>query len=105
MRNSIPGQHLTANSGQSRGQSQAPHCPSWQPCIQPFTSPVPSALSADDGFSTTDIDLKCKERVTDSESGDSSGEDPEGSKVRAWDLLLSGLMHAGNRGECYFSVP
>ncbi|ELK32305.1 Protein capicua like protein [Myotis davidii] len=35
---------------------------------------------ADDGFSTTDIDLKCKERVTDSESGDSSGEDPEGSK-------------------------
>uniref|UniRef100_A0A8C5K0U6 Protein capicua homolog n=1 Tax=Jaculus jaculus TaxID=51337 RepID=A0A8C5K0U6_JACJA len=35
---------------------------------------------ADDSFSTTDIDLKCKERVTDSESGDSSGEDPEGSK-------------------------
>uniref|UniRef100_A0A8D1MXW4 Protein capicua homolog n=1 Tax=Sus scrofa TaxID=9823 RepID=A0A8D1MXW4_PIG len=35
---------------------------------------------ADDGFSATDIDLKCKERVTDSESGDSSGEDPEGSK-------------------------
>uniref|UniRef100_A0A4W2CIF8 Protein capicua homolog n=1 Tax=Bos indicus x Bos taurus TaxID=30522 RepID=A0A4W2CIF8_BOBOX len=35
---------------------------------------------ADDGFGTTDIDLKCKERVTDSESGDSSGEDPEGSK-------------------------
>nr|KAF6409402.1 capicua transcriptional repressor [Rousettus aegyptiacus] len=35
---------------------------------------------ADDGFATTDIDLKCKERVTDSESGDSSGEDPEGSK-------------------------
>ncbi|XP_016047975.1 protein capicua homolog isoform X5 [Erinaceus europaeus] len=35
---------------------------------------------ADDGFSTTDIDLKCKERVTDSESGDSSGEDPEGNK-------------------------
>ncbi|XP_006871432.1 PREDICTED: protein capicua homolog [Chrysochloris asiatica] len=35
---------------------------------------------ADDGFSTADIDLKCKERVTDSESGDSSGEDPEGSK-------------------------
>ncbi|XP_066229709.1 protein capicua homolog isoform X2 [Saccopteryx leptura] len=35
---------------------------------------------ADDGFSTTDIDLKCKERVTDSESGDSSGEDPESSK-------------------------
>ncbi|XP_010621611.1 protein capicua homolog isoform X3 [Fukomys damarensis] len=35
---------------------------------------------ADDGFGTTDIDLKCKERVTDSESGDSSGEDPEGNK-------------------------
>ncbi|XP_036263956.1 protein capicua homolog isoform X7 [Pipistrellus kuhlii] len=35
---------------------------------------------ADDSFSTTDIDLKCKERVTDSESGDSSGEDPESSK-------------------------
>ncbi|XP_055991889.1 protein capicua homolog isoform X3 [Sorex fumeus] len=35
---------------------------------------------ADDGFSATDIDLKCKERVTDSESGDSSGEDPEGNK-------------------------
>uniref|UniRef100_A0A7N5JV86 Capicua transcriptional repressor n=1 Tax=Ailuropoda melanoleuca TaxID=9646 RepID=A0A7N5JV86_AILME len=35
---------------------------------------------ADDGFGATDIDLKCKERVTDSESGDSSGEDPEGSK-------------------------
>ncbi|XP_062965619.1 protein capicua homolog isoform X6 [Cynocephalus volans] len=35
---------------------------------------------ADDGFSTTDIDLKCKERVTDSESGDSSGEDTEGNK-------------------------
>ncbi|XP_045148662.1 protein capicua homolog isoform X2 [Echinops telfairi] len=35
---------------------------------------------AEDGFSTTDIDLKCKERVTDSESGDSSGEDPEGCK-------------------------
>lgn len=28
--------------------------------------------------------------MTDSESGDSSGEDPEGSKVSAWDLLLSG---------------
>ncbi|MEJ1288391.1 capicua transcriptional repressor [Cricetulus griseus] len=35
---------------------------------------------ADDSFGTTDIDLKCKERVTDSESGDSSGEDPEGNK-------------------------
>ncbi|XP_049643089.1 protein capicua homolog isoform X1 [Suncus etruscus] len=35
---------------------------------------------ADDGFSAADIDLKCKERVTDSESGDSSGEDPEGNK-------------------------
>ncbi|XP_051063435.1 protein capicua homolog isoform X2 [Phodopus roborovskii] len=35
---------------------------------------------ADDSFGTTDIDLKCKERVSDSESGDSSGEDPEGNK-------------------------
>ncbi|XP_052619475.1 protein capicua homolog isoform X4 [Peromyscus californicus insignis] len=35
---------------------------------------------ADDSFGTTDIDLKCKERVTDSDSGDSSGEDPEGNK-------------------------
>ncbi|XP_060222385.1 protein capicua homolog isoform X5 [Meriones unguiculatus] len=41
---------------------------------------------ADDSFGTTDIDLKCKERVTDSESGDSSGEDPEGSKVRIAEL-------------------
>lgn len=53
---------------------------------------VPSAPSADDGFSTTDIDLKCKERVTDSESGDSSGEDPDGNKVRAWDTVLH--LHA-----------
>ncbi|XP_076987814.1 protein capicua homolog isoform X4 [Tamandua tetradactyla] len=42
---------------------------------------------ADDGFSTTDIDLKCKERVTDSESGDSSGEDPEGSKGFGWKVF------------------
>ncbi|XP_038622978.1 LOW QUALITY PROTEIN: protein capicua homolog [Tachyglossus aculeatus] len=36
---------------------------------------------ADDGFNAADIDLKCKERVTDSESGDSSGEDPDGGKL------------------------
>lgn len=53
-----------------------------------FVNAVLSAPSADDGFGTTDIDLKCKERVTDSESGDSSGEDPEGSKVRAWGWCL-----------------
>ncbi|XP_056653018.1 protein capicua homolog isoform X4 [Monodelphis domestica] len=35
---------------------------------------------ADDGFGTADIDLKCKERVTDSDSEDSSGDDPEGAK-------------------------
>ncbi|XP_072464000.1 protein capicua homolog isoform X2 [Notamacropus eugenii] len=35
---------------------------------------------ADDSFGTTDIDLKCKEQVTDSDSEDSSGEDPEGAK-------------------------
>ncbi|XP_051845461.1 protein capicua homolog isoform X2 [Antechinus flavipes] len=35
---------------------------------------------ADDGFGSADIDLKCKERVTDSDSEDSSGEDPEGAK-------------------------
>lgn len=33
--------------------------------------------------------------MTDSESGDSSGEDPEGSKVSAWDLLLSGSRVLG----------
>lgn len=59
-----------------------------------YASAVLSAPSADDGFGTTDIDLKCKERVTDSESGDSSGEDPEGSKVRAWNLVLSGSTHS-----------
>ena len=64
---------------------------------QPFANTVASVPSADDGFGTTDIDLKCKERVTDSESGDSSGEDPEGSKVRAWDLLLSGPHVLGGR--------
>lgn len=51
-----------------------------------------SASSADDSFGTTDIDLKCKERVTDSESGDSSGEDPEGNKVSfvgSWGAMLS----------------
>uniref|UniRef100_A0A7N4V7S6 Protein capicua homolog n=1 Tax=Sarcophilus harrisii TaxID=9305 RepID=A0A7N4V7S6_SARHA len=36
---------------------------------------------ADDGFGSADIDLKCKERVTDSDSEDSSGEDPEGAKL------------------------
>lgn len=51
------------------------------PAPSPLTDVVPFAPLADDGFSTTDIDLKCKERVTDSESGDSSGEDPEGNKV------------------------
>ncbi|XP_074075486.1 protein capicua homolog isoform X4 [Macrotis lagotis] len=35
---------------------------------------------ADDSFGTADIDLKCKERVTDSDSEASSGEDPEGAK-------------------------
>uniref|UniRef100_A0A674KEG9 Protein capicua homolog n=1 Tax=Terrapene triunguis TaxID=2587831 RepID=A0A674KEG9_9SAUR len=33
---------------------------------------------ADDGFNPPDIDLKCKERVTDSESETSSGEEPDG---------------------------
>uniref|UniRef100_A0A452HNB5 Protein capicua homolog-like C-terminal tri-helical domain-containing protein n=1 Tax=Gopherus agassizii TaxID=38772 RepID=A0A452HNB5_9SAUR len=33
---------------------------------------------ADDGFNPPDIDLKCKERVTDSESDISSGEEPDG---------------------------
>ncbi|XP_050786405.1 protein capicua homolog isoform X6 [Gopherus flavomarginatus] len=33
---------------------------------------------ADDGFNPPDIDLKCKERVTDSESEISSGEEPDG---------------------------
>lgn len=37
--------------------------------------------------------------MTDSESGDSSGEDPEGSKVRAWDLALSGHTLSWE-GEC-----
>ncbi|XP_030398975.1 protein capicua homolog isoform X3 [Gopherus evgoodei] len=32
----------------------------------------------DDGFNPPDIDLKCKERVTDSESEISSGEEPDG---------------------------
>ncbi|KAG6921506.1 capicua transcriptional repressor, partial [Chelydra serpentina] len=32
----------------------------------------------DDGFNPPDIDLKCKERVTDSESDTSSGEEPDG---------------------------
>ncbi|XP_019397247.1 PREDICTED: protein capicua homolog [Crocodylus porosus] len=32
---------------------------------------------ADDGFSLADIDLKCKERVTDSESDASSGDEPD----------------------------
>ncbi|XP_074075484.1 protein capicua homolog isoform X3 [Macrotis lagotis] len=36
---------------------------------------------ADDSFGTADIDLKCKERVTDSDSEASSGEDPEGAKL------------------------
>lgn len=35
--------------------------------------------------------------MTDSESGDSSGEDPEGSKVRAWGLMLSGPCVLGGR--------
>lgn len=62
--------------------------PSGQLCTQALPHTVPSAPSADDSFATTDIDLKCKERVTDSESGDSSGEDPEGNKVR-FVMLLS----------------
>lgn len=33
---------------------------------------------AEDGFNPADIDLKCKERVTDSESDASSGEEPDG---------------------------
>uniref|UniRef100_A0A8C3HJ05 Protein capicua homolog n=1 Tax=Chrysemys picta bellii TaxID=8478 RepID=A0A8C3HJ05_CHRPI len=43
---------------------------------------------ADDGFNPPDIDLKCKERVTDSESETSSGEEPDG-KVRAAGVIRS----------------
>lgn len=86
LRSSVPGQYALLLWGRAEARAQVPGCPSG-----PFANTVPSAPSADDGFSTTDIDLKCKERVTDSESGDSSGEDPEGSKVSAWDLVLSGL--------------
>lgn len=90
LRNSIPGHNLLLARGRAEARSWAPDCPS-SPILDLFANAVPSVLSADDGFGTTDIDLKCKERVTDSESGDSSGEDPEGSKVRAWDLVQSGL--------------
>lgn len=77
---------LTAGLGRAEARAQVLDCPSG-----PFANTVPSTPSADDSFSTTDIDLKCKERVTDSESGDSSGEDPESNKVSAWVLVLSGL--------------
>lgn len=76
--------------GRAQARAQAPDCP--------FAYAVPLCPSADDGFATTDIDLKCKERVTDSESGDSSGEDPEGSKVRALDLALSSPAQFWRRG-------
>lgn len=51
------------------------------------TSPPPLSPAADDGFSLADIDLKCKERVTDSESDASSGDEPD-TKV--------GPRHAGS---------
>lgn len=38
--------------------------------------------------------------MTDSESGDSSGEDPEGSKVRAWDLALWSHSASGRGKIC-----
>lgn len=78
-------------------RARAPCCSSWT-VLHPALLPILFAPSADDGFGATDIDLKCKERVTDSESGDSSGEDPEGSKVRVGELLLS--RHGPRKGRC-----
>uniref|UniRef100_H3A0B5 Protein capicua homolog n=1 Tax=Latimeria chalumnae TaxID=7897 RepID=H3A0B5_LATCH len=53
---------------------------------------------ADDGFSGGDIDLKCKERVTDSDSEGLSGDDGENKKM--FSPVICSPSHAGSYTHC-----